>query len=516
MVDVMAAGTAADGAPGAVLSITNASKTFGRVRVLHGVSMSVLPGEIRALVGENGSGKSTLIKLLAGYHTPDPGVEIAVAGRVIAPDNPGVAEGAGLRFVHQDLALVSALSTVENLGLGVGYGGRYGRPVRWRARRRAAAKLMADLGYEIDVDLPVGVLQASERTAVAVARAVSAHEAQANVLVLDEPTATLPGAEVERLFRLVRQVRDSGVAVLFVSHHLNEVFELADSVTVLRNGRLVTTCAVSDLDEAALVELMVGRPVERSHSAQPRTAEQVTLSARGITGPTLHGVDLDVAPGEIVGIAGITGSGREAVAALLFGADARAGTISVAGQPLPPGRPDLSMQAGMALVPAERATTAVFHGHDVAENVTLARCGDFFRRGVRRRAVEKNEARSWLQRLDVRPQNPVLPITALSGGNTQKVILARWLRLQPKVLLLDEPTQGVDVGAKEEIHQRIEEAAEQGCAVLVGSTDSEELARLCHRVTVLVDGRVSAHLEAPISPDDITAATLSTVGGNSP
>jgi len=498
----------------AALDVKGASKTFGAVRVLDRVDLRLAPGELRALVGENGSGKSTLVKLLAGYHVPDEGTRICVAGREVTPHHAGASEDAGLRFVHQDLALVGGLSSVENLGLGRGYGNRRLRPVRWGQLRKDARAAVGDLGYDFDVDRPVATLEASERTALAVARAVFGHRTNPQVLVLDEPTANLPGPEVDKLFALIRRVQQSGVAVLFVSHHLNEVFDLADSVTVLRGGALVATRPVAELDETGLIELMVGHAVDRaSRGTQRGTARSVVMSVRGIAGGSVRHFDLDVAAGEIVGIAGITGSGRESVAPLTFGAAPCSGAVTINGERIRPGRPEASIAAGMALVPAQRFSNAVLHGHDVTENFSIARPRDFVRRGFLSRRLEVSAAAGWLRTFDVRPRQPRMPLTALSGGNAQKVILARWLRLAPKVLILDEPTQGVDVGAKEDIHQRIEDSAAKGCAVVVCSTDSEELARLCTRVVVLVRGRAESELVAPLHSDDITAACLADTRG---
>ena len=493
------------------LIVSGISKTFGANRVLRDVELRVNPGEIRALVGENGSGKSTLVKILAGYHAPDPGTgSVTVAGRPLATGQREAGDAAGLRFVHQDLALISGLSTVENLGLGNGYGTRRGRPVRWAARRREAAESIARLGYEFDVDQPVARLQASERTAVAVARALSDHHSPPHVLVLDEPTANLPGREIERLFALVRTVRDSGLAVLFITHHLNEVFDLADTVTVLRDGRVVATADVTDITEPALIEMMVGRGIARGPRPGAAVRTNAVLEADGLAGRTLRGISLQVSAGEIVGVAGITGSGREAVAPLLFGAAHREGTVTIAGAVLKASRPDLSIAAGVGLIPAGRQENAVIHGLDVTENLTIARLTDFVRWQTVSRRAEFSEVKSWMARVGARPLRPRLMCTQLSGGNVQKVILARWLRLQPTVMLLDEPTQGVDIAAKEDIHQRLQAAAGDGSAILVCSADAEELVRLCSRVIVLVGGRISTELTAPLDVDEITAASLAT------
>ncbi|WP_416978978.1 sugar ABC transporter ATP-binding protein [Streptomyces sp. T028] len=494
------------GAPALVVRET--SKTFGGNTVLDRVGLSVARSEVHALVGENGSGKSTLVKILAGYHEPDPGSSILVDGEPLTRHHPDASDRAGLRFVHQDLGLVGGLTTVENLGLGRGYGAGRGMPVRWSIRRREAEELLASLSRYFDVNRPVQQLAASERSAVAVARAVAPHRTPARVLVLDEPTANLPGPEVAQLFDLVRRVRERGIGVVLISHHLSEVFELADTVSVLRGGRVVATVPVAATDESELIELMVGRKVDRLTGRPPAGTAPVKLAARAVRGRSVHGVDLDVRAGEVLGVAGITGSGREELAPLLFGALQRQGTVTLEGTPVPPGRPDSSITAGMVLVPADRDANAVLHGHDVAENIAISRPRDFVRRLVYRRRLEVEETAAWVGRLDIRTPRPRSPLTQLSGGNSQKVVLARLLRLRPSVLLLDEPTQGVDIGAREEIHRRVEEAAAEGAAVLVCSTDNEELARLCTRVVVLSRGRVSAEFAAPVDPDALAAACL--------
>lgn len=492
-----------------VLRLQSVSKTFGANRVLEGVDLTIHAGEIHALVGENGSGKSTLVKILAGYHAPDDGFgEISVAQTPVVPQHVGEAEAHGLRFVHQDLALVGQLSTVENLGLGAGYGVRRGRPVRWAARRLQAIEAIRRLGYEFDVDHPVRTLQASERTAVAVARALSDHRSPARALVFDEPTANLPGREVQRLFALIRRVRDSGIGILFISHHLGEVFALAQTVTVLRDGRVVASRPVDGITEESLIELMVGHAVTRSKRLFTEEAGPAKLAASRISGGTLESLDLSVAAGEIVGIAGVTGSGREVVAGLVFGTEPRDGFVSVGEAEVPPGRPDLSVSAGIGLVPAERARKAIIHGLDVSENLTIAGLRDLSAGPILKKRAEREHVKAWMQKLDVRPLRPRLTCKELSGGNAQKLILARWLSLRPQVLLLDEPTQGVDVSAKEDIHQRIEAAAAAGCAVLICSTDNEELTRVCDRIIVLSHGHAMRELWAPCDADEVAAACL--------
>jgi ribose transport system ATP-binding protein len=490
------------------LTVTDMSKSFGGPRVLDSVTLSVEPGEIRALVGENGSGKSTLIKILAGFHLPDEGAA-EVDGQPLALGDGTVSEALGLRFVHQDLGLVNNLDAVDNLALGAGYPSFRGG-IRWRQERKRTRDALAELGYHFDVRLTVDRLAMSERTALAVARALAPRQTPPKVLILDEPTANLPAAEAGRLFQLARRVADSGVAVMFVSHHFDEVFELAQSVTVLRDGRLVTTRTVEGLTEDGLIELVIGRPLEHvEHDAKAAERSALVLDVSGLGGDVLDDVDFAVHAGEIVGVAGITGSGRDELARALFGGLDRTGEVKLNGAVVPKLRPDRAMAMGMGLVPAERHANAAFMTASLRENITVVRPGLHFRGGLLRKSPERSDVAKWLDRLDVRPRNSEFPMSDLSGGNQQKVVLARWLRMDPKVLVLDEPTQGVDVGAKSDIHTLVDQAAAQGAAVVVASTDHEELVRLCHRVLVLRRGRIADEIAGSrMDHDLITAATI--------
>jgi len=490
------------------LTVTKMSKSFAGPRVLDGVSLSIEPGEIRALVGENGSGKSTLIKILAGFHLPDEG-SAEVDGQPLRLGDGTSSEGLGLRFVHQDLGLVNNLDAVDNLALGVGYSSFRGG-IRWRQERKRARKALADLGYHFDVRRTVDRLAMSERTALAVARAMGPRAVPPKVLILDEPTANLPAAEAQRLFQLARRVADSGVAVVFVSHHFDEVFGLAQSVTVLRDGQHVITRPVAGLTEDGLIELVIGRQLEQvQHDAKAAERRAVVLEAGGLGCDVLDNVDFAVHAGEIVGVAGITGSGRDEIARALFGGLDRTGEVTVNGAAVPKLRPDRAMAMGVGLVPAERHANAAFMTSSLRENITVVRPGTHWRGGILRKSAERSDVATWLERLDVRPRKPEFTMADLSGGNQQKVVLARWLRLEPKVLVLDEPTQGVDVGAKSDIHKLVDEAAGQGTAVLVASTDHEELVRLCHRVLVMRRGRIAEEISGGrMDHDVITAATI--------
>ena len=492
----------------AALTVTNMSKSFAGPRVLESVSLSVEPGEIRALVGENGSGKSTLIRILAGFHLPDEG-SAEVDGQPLHLGHGDASEALGLRFVHQDLGLVNNLDAVDNIALGVGYPSFRGR-IRWRQERKRTRAALAELGYEFDVRRPAGSLAMSERTALAVARALTPRQTPAKVLILDEPTANLPAAEAERLFQLARRVADSGVAVMFVSHHFDEVFELAQSVTVLRDGKHVITRPVPGLTEDQLIELVVGRQLDQAaHVAGAAERRQVVLEVTGLSCTLLRDVDFSVHAAEVVGIAGITGSGRDEVASALFGGIDRTGEVRVNGAAVPNLRPDRAIAMGMGLVPAERHANAAFMASTLRENITVTSPAIHWRNGILRKSQERSDVARWLERLDVRPRNSEFAMSDLSGGNQQKVVLARWLRMEPKVLVLNEPTQGVDVGAKGDIHKLIDQVAAQGTAVLVVSTDHEELVRLCHRVLVLRRGKIADQISGTrMDHDLITAATI--------
>lgn len=501
------------------LSINGLSKTFGGHRALDGVELRLAPGEIRGLVGQNGCGKSTLIKVLAGYHDPDDGAVIAVAGDELHLGVPGSGEAAGLRFVHQELGLVESLDVVDNLALGHGYKTTAIGTIDFRAERARASAALEELGVDLDPKKLAGSLSMSERTMLAIARAVQDRSGGVRVLVLDEPTANLPAAEGFRLFDLVRRIRDRGVAVLFVSHHLNEIFSLCDSVTVMRDGKIVTTRALAEgpdesgLDESGLVELMIGRRVEEFLAEPEETTDHdgdLVLDIADLSCGAVEDLCFSIRSGEVLGIAGITGSGREHIVPALFGAESRGGTVTVDGHVVEHGRPDLAMSAGIGCVPAERLSNAAFSAASLRENVSVADPWGFAKGGLLRVEREKSDVAQWLERLGVRPKGDTeRHLSTLSGGNQQKVVLARWLRRNPRVLLLDEPTQGVDIGAKADIHALVDAAAQSGTAVLVVSTDHSELTRLCDRVIVLSVGRVVDDFSRPrIDPDRLTASTL--------
>ena len=505
-----------------VLEVLGLSKTFPGQRALDDVDLSVDAGEIHALLGQNGSGKSTLIKVLAGYHAPDPGASIHVAGAPLRTGVPGAGHDLGLRFVHQDLGLVPTLNVIDNLALTRGYRtSRLGR-IDWRAERARAAVAVADIGLDVDPFASVDALSLAERACLAIARAVHDDESSTRVLVLDEPTAALPADEVEHLFRVLRRLRDRGVAILLVSHHLEEVLGVADRITVLRDGRRAATVPRAGLAHDELVKLIVGRavPAAPSRPAPPADGRAVSLRARGVAGGAVREISLDVARGEVVGVAGLDGSGRESVIPLLTGQDHReAGTVEVGTHPVASGSPASALRAGMAFVPGERGRVGIFATMSVRENLTISRLRDLRRFGRIRLDAERQEATGWIERLQVATPGTEAPAATLSGGNQQKLVVGRSLRLRPSVLLLDEPTQGVDVGARNEVHGIIEQAVAGGTAVLVASTDTDELVRLSDRVLIMQGGLVvrELHRDHDLTVDEVDHAQIERIAeGTSP
>jgi len=497
------------------LVIEGLSKTFSGQRALDGVDLELAKGEVHALLGQNGSGKSTLIKILAGYHQPDDGASATFNGEPLRLGSADAARDARLRFIHQDLGLMDTADTVDNLALGGSYESRWW--ISNRRERRVARLFLADYGVDLDVSAPLGSLSPAQKAIVAILRALRGGIGEGGLLVLDEPTVSLTAQDIELLFRLIGELRQRGATVLYVTHRLPEVFEIADRVTVLRDGRRVATKPVAGLDHERLAELIVGRPLSAFYPELPPPRAEVVLTVRDLCASSVRGVSFDLHRAEILGVTGLVGSGYEELLYLIFGAKpTTSGTVSVAAEEVSPLTPGTAIAAGMAFAPADRKRLAAIMSWTVRENVTLP---SLRARGLGRWISDRNEradAIPWLNRLAVRPAAPETMFSSLSGGNQQRVVLARWLRCGAEVFLLDEPTNGVDVGAKHGLYEALAEAAAGGAGLLIASTDSEELCAICDRVVVMREGCPAAELEGSrLTVDNVLSASLDLGGATS-
>ncbi len=515
--------TVAGAEPVPIVRLEGVSKSFAGLKALDGVDLTLNAGEVHGLLGQNGCGKSTLIKILAGYHEADHGGRILVHGEQMR--DLGASGGARHRFtfVHQNLGLVPAMTVAENIGLTMLSTGRLLRPLQPRALRQWAAALLQEFGVDVSPDAVVEHLDGTSRALVAIVRAVDAlrsgNEGVAGALmVLDEPTVFLPRSGVDRLFELVRDVVGRGAAVLFVSHDLNEVSSITDRYTVLRDGRAVGSGTTATADSEDLISLIVGRSVKAAAQTTAVKDDEVRLDVTSLQTAALAPLDLRLRRGEVVGLTGLMGSAFAEPVYALAGARGRLrGAGEVDGRPLPLGRwnPRRARAAGLALVPGDRSTQGGVGELSVGENLALPVLGEFRRRGlVDGRGLEEHAARL-NEEYDVKPRDPAATYSSLSGGNQQKVLMAKWLQTCPQVLLLHEPTQGVDVGSREEIHRTVARAAAaEGMAVLCASTDYSELARLCDRVLVFDGDSVVGELgRGQISEDAIAEHVLR--GGSS-
>lgn len=492
-----------------LLQVRHLSKTFPGLKALDDVSLAIHSGEIMALVGQNGSGKSTLVKLLAGVYEPDPGSEVKLAGKD--------GEASALHFIHQDLGLVLSLSTIENLDLARDLGWSALLPSPKRREQQRAEQLIAGFGGSFDVRRPVGELSAAERAIVAIARALDRWDHPNNILILDEPTTALHGDEVAKLFRAVRRVAERGAGVIFISHRLDEVIELADRVVALRDGRLIADVQRGEYDHDDLVRLIAGEIAATEPRSASATAGEPVLRARDLQGKTVRRLDIDVRAGEIVGMSGVLGSGREDVASILFGATPGSfAEFEVGGGQVIRMDPPNAIALGLAYVPGDRHRQGAVMTMSARENMTLPGLGRL-RRGLGwlDQREERRQVLRWIDAVAIRPADPDRKLELFSGGNQQKVVLAKWLRNEPRVLLLDDPTQGVDVGAKAAIYALIADAAAAGVGVLICSSDVEELAMVCDHVVVMNEGVAVADLHRPaLTPAALIRASLGGTAGN--
>ena len=487
-----------------LLQLRNVSKTFASQVALDAVDLDIRAGEVHALVGKNGSGKSTLAKVLSGFHAPDPGAVGTLLGEEVT--FPLEADKRQmLHFVHQDLGLVDAISIIDNIGLSDSYRLRRFRNIDWKHSRERARRALAPFGMgHLDLDISVAQLTASERAVTAIARGLLGWDSEAGVLVLDETTAALPPKEVHVLTDAMQKVVERGAGILYITHRLDEVFSFANRVSILRDGRMVGTYDTAALSQEELVTLMVGQR-RAVPAGKPVVKETVAMRCRGLSGQGLNGLNLTVHAGEIVGVAGIIGSGREVLADVIFGArPLKSGSVETQGHVVRRPSPHDSLSRGIVLVPSDRKRRGILPELSVRENITLPHLRPLWRKGFLRRTKESSDVQSWIHSVDIVPPDPEHQMATLSGGNQQKAILARALRMHPRVLLLDEATQGVDIGAKRSIHELIRAAAAEGMGVLFCTAEPEDLTSLCHRVVMMRGGTVAAEL----SGSDLTQENI--------
>jgi rhamnose transport system ATP-binding protein len=491
---------------GAIVELRGVAKSYGAVRALHDGDITLRPGEVRAVMGENGAGKSTLVKVLGGVVRRDDG-EMLVAGVPADFHSPHDARDAGIAVIYQEPTLFPDLSVEENVVMGYHPLGSLRRIDRG-AMRRTVQGLLDRLGVRLDPERPVRGLSIADQQIVEIAKALSF---DARVLIMDEPTAALSGPEVERLFAVVRALREEGAAILFISHRLDEVFAICDTVTVMRDGAVVHDASIADMTPDEMVRRMVGRELSALYPKQDTQVGDTVLRVHRLTREGVFtDVSLEVRAGEVVALAGLVGAGRSEVARAIFGIDKPdAGHVEVDGKRLAAGRPLAAMRAGIGFVPEDRRQQGLVMDLSIARNATMTRTGKLARFGLIRRAAEHELAREWATRLQLRFHRLDDPAGFLSGGNQQKVVLAKWLATEPRILIVDEPTRGIDVGTKAEVHRLIGELAGRGVAVLMISSELPEVLGVADRVLVMHEGLLVEELSRSEADEErvIRAAT---------
>jgi rhamnose transport system ATP-binding protein len=478
-------------AEAALVELRGIGKSYGGVQAVADVSFSIQPASVHALVGENGAGKSTLVKILTGVIQPDEG-ELLIDGESQRVGDPQTAHRLGIVAMYQEPTVFRDLTVAENVFAGRHPRGRLGT-VDWRSMRADAARILADLSVDFGSDTPVRGLGVADRQLLEIAKALSS---SARLLIMDEPTAALSPYEAETLFATVRRLRERGVAIVFISHRLEEVSGIADTVTVLRDGRHVTTRPAAELPHGEIVRLMVGRSLDALFPKEQAEIGDVVLRAEGLTRRgVFSNVSFELRRGEIVGLAGFVGSGRTEVARAIFGIDPLdAGRLSVAGRPFRPRSPRAALRRGLAYLPEDRLHQGLVQPMSIAENVSLAVLPQLTPGGLLRPLRERTLTRRFIEQLRIRATSPAQVVRSLSGGNQQKVVLAKWLAAEPRILLLDEPTHGVDVGTKADVHRTISHLAAGGMTILLISSELLEILGMSDRVLVMREGRLVAEL----------------------
>ncbi len=494
-----------------LLRATDITKSYAGVQALKSASLELRAGEVHALIGENGAGKSTLIKIITGAVSADGG-ELQIEGKTVANNSPRVAKALGVAAIYQQPALFPELTVAENIALGVEQSGMGGR-VDWRARRRRAAELLAQVGARIDPDTDAGDLTMPQQQLVEIARSLGS---DAKILILDEPTASLSEEDTQNLFNVIRRLRERGVGMVYISHRLEELPVIADRVTVLRDGRTIDTRPMAEVNRQQLIQLMVGRELSAVFPKREVPLGDVVLELRdlGCAESGIKGVNLSVRAGEIVGLAGLVGAGRTELARAVFGlTPVDSGEILLRGERVRIGSPAGAIRRGIAYLPEDRRRHGVILDMQIGANITLASLDQISRHGALDFKRERELAGDYSRRLGVKTPAIYVPVATLSGGNQQKVALSRWLLTKPSVLILDEPTQGIDVGAKSEIHALMTDLAAEGVAVLMISSELPEILGMSDRVAVMYGGRLVEILDrADATQEKVLALAL----GHSP
>nr|WP_242680149.1 sugar ABC transporter ATP-binding protein [Nocardioides sp. IC4_145] len=480
------------------------AKSFGAVAALRSGTLVVERGSIHALVGENGAGKSTLVKIVAGVHRRDSGT-FRLHGEDVDFASTAESKGSGVAVIYQEPTLFPDLSVTENIFMGRQPRSRFGRIDRG-AMHREALELFARLGVEIDPRRPALGLSIADQQIIEIAKAISL---DASVLIMDEPTAALSGVEVERLFAVARSLRDEGRALVFISHRFEEVFALCDTVTVMRDGAYVSTDPIAEITVDDIVSRMVGREVADLFPKTPATIGEPVLEVEGLErAGVFHDVSFTVRAGEIVGLAGLVGAGRSEIARAVFGVDGYdAGSVRLAGRPVKPRNPRAAIRSGMAFVPEDRRKQGLVTDGSVARNVAGVIRGGLARAGLLTSAAENRAAGPWAAKLEVKTSALDMHAATMSGGNQQKVVIAKWLATDPTLLIIDEPTRGIDVGTKAEVHRLLSELAGEGLAILMISSELPEVLGMADRVLVVCEGRITADIDrADATPENVMRA----------
>ena len=494
----------------ALLNLQAIHKTFPGVHALKDASFDVRQGEVHALIGENGAGKSTMIKIVSGVYQPDAG-EILLDGAQVHFANPREAQQAGIATIYQELGLYPELTVAENIFMGHAPIRKFGvfQAVDWERMESEAEGLLAELNiHNLDVGAKVGTLNVGNRQRVEIAKALSL---DARILIMDEPTAALTESDVEQLFSIVRLLRERGVSIIYISHRLNEVFELADRVTVLRDGEYIGTQDVADTSEGELISMMVGRTIENLFPKQDAEIGEVVLEVRDLHRPPLtQNISFSVRAGEIVGLAGLVGSGRSETAQVIFGVlPAESGAILLNGEPVTIQRPSEAVEHGIGYVPEDRGHQGLVREMAIRENTSMAVMKSVSRNTFINRAKERLLASRSIKQLSIRATGSEQIVNKLSGGNQQKVVVSKWLASNPKLLIMDEPTRGVDVGAKSEIHRLMSQlAAEEGLAILMISSELPEILGMSDRILVMREGRLVAEFTREQATQEIVAHAM--------